>query len=256
MEFAEQERRPEQVVTPEYQSFSPEGSEESRFPPGSGVNYSKVPKAFQKSHFFGMPSVPSQEKAQGQPNTSAPVAKASGNSDSASLGGAGAPPILIAGGLGGALPAPRPNPLQRAVETFGKGAAAVGRGAAGLGLGELAIPLAGAAALIGGPLAQPVNNEETDWMRKNAARQQVLRSQHGRGNKGDSGIQREARELIQNGEAENTKQALEILMRRARQANDGQGDPQRKKRIETTQKAERDRHSREVKDKSKKKKDS
>jgi hypothetical protein len=189
MDFAEQERRPEQIVIPEYQSFPAEGSEEDSMFSGNGVDYSKVPKALQGSPIFGNLSAPPQESVQRQSNLETSVAKAGENSDSAPLGGTIAPPILIAGGLGSALPAPGPNPLQGAAEAFGKGAAAVGRGAAGLGLGELAIPLAGAIPLVLGPLAQPANNEEIDWMRRNAARQQVLQStqDHGGGKNAQHG---------------------------------------------------------------------
>jgi hypothetical protein len=119
MEFAEQERRPEQVVTPEYQSVSPESSEPTLKELTNGADYSKMPKAFQKSHFFELPSAPAQEKAQGQSNADAPVAKTGENSDSELLGGTVAPPILLAGGLGGALPAPK-NPLQSAGKSFRK----------------------------------------------------------------------------------------------------------------------------------------
>ncbi len=179
MEFAEQERRPEQVVTPEYQSVSPEGSRENSTPPGNGVNYSKVPKALQNTPVFGELPAPTQEKAQGQSTTDVPVAK--GGNDSAPLGRTVAHPVLIAGGLGSALPAPSPNPLQGAAEAFGKGAAVVGRGAAALGgLSRLGVAGVGAAILLGGPLSKPVGKEEAEWLRRNAARQQVLKSKTSR----------------------------------------------------------------------------
>ncbi len=187
MEFAEQERRPEQVVTSEYRSVSPEGADEAIDESSNGVNYSKVPKALQNTPVFGELPALSQEKAQGRSNEDAPVAKAGKNSDSAPLGGTVAPPVLIAGGLGGALPAPAPNPWQGAAETFGKGAAAVGRGAAALGRFGVVGGLS--TAIWGGPLAQPAGKGEMEWLRRNAARQQVLQStqDHGGGKNAQHG---------------------------------------------------------------------
>jgi hypothetical protein len=178
MDFAEQERRPEQIVVPEYQSFPTEGSEADSMFSGNGVDYSKVPKALQGSPLFGSLAAPPQEKEQGQSNADAPVAKSSERSDSAPSGRAVAPPILMAGGLGGALPAPTPNPLQGAAKAFGRGAAAFGRGAAALG--RLGVVGGLGAAIWGGPLARPAGGaKEVEWERRNAERmrqQQVLHS--------------------------------------------------------------------------------
>jgi hypothetical protein len=63
MEFAEQERRPKQVVTPEYQSASPEGSkaEPTLKELTNGVDHSKIPKALQNTPVFGeLPATPQQ----------------------------------------------------------------------------------------------------------------------------------------------------------------------------------------------------
>jgi hypothetical protein len=84
--------------------------------------------------------------------------------------------------------------------------------------------------------------------------QYILSSQRGRqGDAGDTGIRREAQDLIARKEAQNMKEALDKLMKEATQANNGQGDTQRKQRIKKEQKEQEARKSRETKDKKKKK---
>jgi A nuclease family of the HNH/ENDO VII superfamily with conserved AHH len=75
MDFAEQKRRPKQIVTPEYQSVSPEGSkaEPTLKELTNGVDHSKIPKALQNTPVFGELPAPPQGKAQGQSNSAVPV---------------------------------------------------------------------------------------------------------------------------------------------------------------------------------------
>jgi Bacterial toxin 34 len=84
-------------------------------------------------------------------------------------------------------------------------------------------------------------------------KQQIFKSQHGRGNQGDSGILNEADELVRQGKATNRADALEKLRREAKQANNGKGDQKKLDRIKATEKSIAARPSRETKDKKKKK---
>jgi hypothetical protein len=233
MEFADHEQRPEQIDIQTDQGFSPKVSEENSAPLKNEVDYSKIPAGFKKGYnLWDLPTSP-PERAKEQPDTAAP--------------------ILIAGGLGGALPAPAPNPWQGAAEALVKGSAAVGRGAAGAGLGGLLVPLAGAAALIGGPLSRPAGGpEEEAWLRRKNERmrqQQVLQSsQRGRqGDAGDTGIRGEAQDLVDQGKAKNLEDALGQLMKEAKLPN-GKADTKRQQRIKREQKARKVRGSRETKD--------
>jgi hypothetical protein len=72
MDFAEQERRPEQIVGSEVQTVPLGGSDETSMPPVHVGDYYKLPKALQRSHFFEDQPTPSQEKTQGKSNAVVP----------------------------------------------------------------------------------------------------------------------------------------------------------------------------------------
>jgi hypothetical protein len=72
MDFAEQERRPEQIVGSEEQTVPLGGSNEISMPPVHVGDYYKLPKALQRSHFFEDQPAPSQEKTQGKSNAVVP----------------------------------------------------------------------------------------------------------------------------------------------------------------------------------------
>ena len=105
--------------------------------------------------------------------------------------------------------------------------------------------------------AEAVNALYQHFIKKDQApskTQQIFKSQHGRGNQGDSGILNEADELVRQGKAINRADALEKLRREAKQANNGKGDQKKLDRIKATEKSIEARPSRETKDKKKKKK--
>jgi hypothetical protein len=72
MDFAEQERRPEQIVGSEEQTVPLGGSNETSMPPVHVGDYYKLPKALQRSHFFEDQPAPSQEKTEGKSNAVVP----------------------------------------------------------------------------------------------------------------------------------------------------------------------------------------
>jgi hypothetical protein len=89
----------------------------------------------------------------------------------------------------------------------------------------------------GGELVREQYQSIEEYIRRN-----VFFSQRGRqGDAGDTGIRREAEELI----AQNMEDALNQLMREARQANNGKGDKKRMQRIKKEQKEQRIRRSRQ-----------
>jgi hypothetical protein len=93
----------------------------------------------------------------------------------------------------------------------------------------------------GGELARQQYQNIEEYIRRN-----VLFSQRGRqGDAGDTGIRREAEELIRRGDAQNVEDALGQLMKEAKQANNGKGDKKRMQRIKKEQKEQRIRRSRQ-----------
>jgi Glycosyl hydrolase-like 10 len=72
MDFAEQQRRPEQIVGPQDQPVPLGGSDETSRLPFNMVDYSSMPKAFKKSHLLAAQPALSQEKGQGQSNAVVP----------------------------------------------------------------------------------------------------------------------------------------------------------------------------------------
>jgi hypothetical protein len=232
MEHAPLERRPESASPQLSQGLSPQSFSETPLLSENDVDYSQIPPGFQKSYSLGeLPTSP-PERMPGQPNGAAPAA-----------------PTLLAQSI--ALPA--------AGAGAGAGAAGVGTAGAGAGAGVLGVIGAGAALIWGGPLAQPTGDATLSGDHAQRMRQQqVLKaSQRGRqGNVGDSGIIGEAQELIAQakakGEELEMKDALAQLMKKARQSNNGKGDPGREAKIRATQKAEAVRGSRQTKDGKKK----
>jgi RHS repeat-associated protein len=79
----------------------------------------------------------------------------------------------------------------------------------------------------------------------------VFQSQHGKGNKGDSGIRQDAQDRIKQGDFDNIEDALKQMMKDAKNANNGRPDTDLVNRIKSEQKAQGDRHSRQSKDKKK-----
>jgi hypothetical protein len=74
MDFAEQQRRPEQIVGPQDQPVPLGGSDETSRLPFNMVDYSSMPKAFKKSHLLAAQPAPLQEKVQGSSkDASAPM---------------------------------------------------------------------------------------------------------------------------------------------------------------------------------------
>jgi Bacterial toxin 34 len=210
------------------------------------VDYSKIPAGFKKGYnLWDLPTSP-PERAKEHSNGAMPVAKSSGVSGKAETGTARNEQVVSGS-----------QPVRVAQA-----------GDAGMddGFWIKALVTAGLAIYEGNKLIMTGSVDAVDALYRNWKRThqdttkppQVLKaSQRGRqGNVGDSGIVGEAQELIAQAKAQGKelemKDALAQLMKKARQSNNGKGDPAREAKIRATQKAEDARGSRESKDGKKK----
>jgi Bacterial toxin 34 len=220
MEFSKQQKRSKLANLQAYQIPSTEASEVTAKTLGNGVDYDKVPKALQKSHFFELPAAPARESVQGKPKGSSTPMRVAQSADVGMDDGFWFKALVGAG---------------------------------------LAVYEGNKLITIGSPEAVNALYQQVMKTHQNTTQPpQVLKaSQRGRqGNVGDSGIVGEAQELIAQAKAQGKelemKDALAQLMKKARQSNNGKGDPAREAKIRATQKAEDARGSRESKDGKKK----
>jgi hypothetical protein len=248
MEFSPQEHRPELEIDKLYQGTTSKASQSVPTTSNNETNYSNVPPGIANAYSFSDLTGSSGKNAQEQPKGL--------SSSGGMLAGMAATPMMLAQNAG-TLTAP--SGAQGGARGLGKAGSTLLRGA-----GKILGPVGGI--ILEGVFAEPAGGaKELEWERRRAIQlrkereeqqvgQQIFKSQHGRGNKGDSGILQEADNLINNGEATNREDALEQLRKKAKQENNGKGDQKKLDKIKATEKAIRSRPSRETKDKKNKKK--